>query len=157
MRNVLSVLVMLFALVPMGCEDAGNPERDASPETEPASVRPQGSGADPSEAAPGDPAPAVTADARLEAREQGASLSVTLEGLTPGQRYPVHVHEGTCQQDGPVRLPLGRVTARSDGTGSVRMTVDDDRLPDAPIFVEVLGPDGSPTACADVAVGPAAQ
>lgn len=157
MRNALSVLVVLSALVPIGCGDAGNPEGEGSAAAESAAAGLQGSGAAASDAAPAGPVPTVTAEARLEEREQGASLSVAVAGLTPGERYPVHVHEGTCQQDGPVRLPLGRVTAGGDGTGSVRMTVGEGRLPDAPLFVEVLGQDGTPTACADVAVGPSSQ
>lgn len=105
----------------------------------------------PTPAAPGrDDAPAtITAEAAFEPRQGGVSLRVAVHGLVPGVGYGVNVHEGGCRARGPVRLPLGRVTARDDGSASVRMTLDSDRLPDMPHYVQVQGPDG-PVACADI-------
>lgn len=97
---------------------------------------------------------AVAAEVVLEDRASGVSLRVTLAGLVPDRRYPVHVHEGGCGGGGRVSLPLGRVTAGPDGTGSVRMSLDDDRLPERPFSVRVLDPDGSPVACEDVEAAP---
>ncbi|MFO7894483.1 MAG: hypothetical protein R6U63_12175 [Longimicrobiales bacterium] len=97
---------------------------------------------------------AVAAEVLLEDRPSGVSLRVTLAGLVPDRRYPVHVHEGECGGGGRVSLPLGRVTAGPDGTGSVRMSVAEDRLPERPFSVRVLDPDGSPVACEDVDAAP---
>ncbi len=92
----------------------------------------------------------ITASAEVEDRPGGASIRVTLTGLEPEARYPVNVHEGPCVGHGRVSLPLGRITARPDGTGTVRMTVGAGRLPNRPFSVHVRDPSGSPVACAEV-------
>ena len=99
--------------------------------------------------AAGEPGAGIALEAQVEHRADDASIRVTLQGLEPGTRYPVQVHEGGCAGAGRVSLPLGRVTGRPDGTGSVRMTVGGDRLPDRPFSVRVQDPDGA-TACAEL-------
>ncbi len=84
-------------------------------------------------------------------RESGeAEVRLDVQGLEPGLRYSAHVHEGRCATGGPIRLPLGRVTADEDGAGALRMRVAGDRLPGSGLFVQVHAPTGEPVACADV-------
>jgi hypothetical protein len=140
--------VLAVALVFSGCgEEGADPDRaDPSPEA-PAQAPAAGEAM-----TPGGSEPAISLEARIEDRDDGVSIRVTLEGLEPEARYPVHVHEGGCAESGRVSLPLGRVTGRPDGTGSVRMTVDGGRLPDRPFSVRVQDPTGA-TACTEL--GPA--
>lgn len=96
----------------------------------------------------------VRGSATLDIDDSSAVVEVAVTGLEPGTAYPAHVHEGDCVAGGPIRLPLGRLTADEEGAGSVRMRVGHGRLPaDAPLFVQVHDPDGRPVACANVADG----
>jgi hypothetical protein len=104
---------------------------------------------------PGTLVPINQSDVRGSAsfvRDQGSlRLVVQGEGLEPGTRYSLNVHEGRCATGGPVRLPMGRMTASPDGTGSVRMQVGEDRLSgEADHFVQIYAPDDSPVACANI-------
>jgi hypothetical protein len=84
-------------------------------------------------------------------REGGeAAVRLDVEGLEPGARYAAHVHEGRCATGGPIRLPLGRITADEDGAGAIRMRVDTSRLPRSDLFIQLHAPGGAPVACADV-------
>lgn len=141
--------VALAALVAAGCGGDEPDGRDAAGARSANAVDDTGAA---SASAAGARSP-ITAEVLLEDRPSGVSLRVTLDGLAPDRRYPVHVHQGACGESGRVSLPLGRITARSDGTGSVRMTVAEDRLPERPFSVRVLDPDGSPVACRDIDAG----
>lgn len=96
----------------------------------------------------------ITADVAVEDQGDRVSLRVTLDGLVPDANYPVNVHDGGCDANGRVRLPMGQVTGRRDGTGSVRMTLAVGRLPDRPFSVRVLDPEGTPAACAQLDTEP---
>jgi hypothetical protein len=93
----------------------------------------------------------VRGRATLSAEGDGGRAEVEGEGLEPGESYTAHVHEGRCADGGPVRLPLGRMTASTEGTGSLRTRVDADRLPaGATLFIQVHAADDTPVACADI-------
>lgn len=84
----------------------------------------------------------------------GFLLLVEAEGLEPGTRYTAHLHDGRCADGGAIRLPLGRVMATDQGTGSIRMQVDADRIPvEEELFVQIHGPDDRPVACANLDAG----
>lgn len=77
-------------------------------------------------------------------------VTVRLEGLSSGESYPVHIHQGTCQEGGGVAVGLTSVQA-TDGTGSSETSVAAAELSmDASHFVQAHLPDGTPAACGDV-------
>lgn len=83
----------------------------------------------------------------------GDSLEVelSLSGLTDGESYPAHVHEGTCQKPGGVVAGLNNVAADgTTGTSTTRMA--DPRASDAegPFLVMAHLPDGTPAVCGDI-------
>lgn len=85
-------------------------------------------------------------------RESGDSLrvDVRLAGLTSGESYPVHIHQGTCQEGGGVAAGLNDVAA-ADSTGSSTTSVAKSALDaDRRHFVQAHLPDGTPAACGDV-------
>jgi hypothetical protein len=146
--RVLATTLAGAALFLAACGDA-TPDRRGTPADTPgdgasAETRP-GAAAIPSTAGSG-----ITADVDLEDLGDRVSVRVTLHGLVPDERYPVNVHADGCDARGAVRLPMGRVTGGEDGTGSVRMTVARDRLPDGPFAIRAQDPDGTPVACAQV-------
>lgn len=94
--------------------------------------------------------------AELTPEGDGFLLFVEAEGLEPGTRYTAHVHEGRCAAGGAIRLPLGRVMATDQGTGSIRMRVEEDRIPlEEELFVQLHAPDDRPVACANLDRGTA--
>lgn len=145
--RTLAATLAAACLLWLACGDAPSDRRDAGDAaagSTPAGSRPAEVGT------PSDAGAGITADVALEDRGDQVSVRVTLGGLVPEGNYPVNVHVGGCDTSGLVRLPMGRVTGREDGTGSVRMTLSADRLPDRPFAVRVLDPEGQPAACAQV-------
>lgn len=77
-------------------------------------------------------------------------VTVELGGLTSGESYPVHIHQGTCQEGGGVAVGLNAVEA-TDGSGSSETSfAAGDLSMDASHFVQAHLPDGTPAACGDV-------
>jgi hypothetical protein len=146
--NRYAIPLLAAVLLFLGGCDAG----DAPPEGEAARAVPE---ADDLAPQPGALAPINQSDVRGSAtvvREQGSlRLVVEGEGLEPGSRYSAHVHEGRCSEGGPVRLPMGHMTASQEGTGSVRMQVGEDRLSsELDYFIQIYAPDDRPVACANI-------
>ncbi len=147
-QNRYAVPLLAAVLLLLGGCDAG----DAPRGEEEARTVPE---ADDLAAPPGALAPINQSDVRGSAtlvRDQGSlRLVVEAEGLESGSRYSANVHEGRCAEGGPVRLPMGHMTASPDGTGSVRMQVDDDRFPaEREFFIQIYAPDDRPVACANI-------
>jgi hypothetical protein len=141
----LAAALAAVSLVWVACGDAPADRQaadDASGGGAPADVRPGEVGT-----ATG---AGITADIALEEDGDQVSVRVMADGLVPDEHYPVNVHDGGCDVSGRVRLPMGRVTGRGDGTGSVRMSLARDRLPDRPFAVRILDPDGQAAACVQV-------
>lgn len=151
MPHRTGVLYLAAALLALGACDAGDtPSDDPTDDT-----LQDTSGVAQLAPAPGDLMPInrsnVRGRATLTPEDDGARIEVRGEGLEPGQRYTAHVHEGRCADGGPIRLPLGRINASDEGTGSLRMRLEADRLPaDVDLFVQIHAPDDSPVACADI-------
>lgn len=146
------VLFLAAALLSLGACDAGDAPSDDDPA---ANALQDTSELEQLAPEPGDLIPInqsnVRGRATLTPDDAGARVEVRGEGLEPGESYTAHVHEGRCAEGGPIRLPLGRMTASAEGTGSLRMRVDADRLPaDADLFVQIHAPDDAPVACADI-------
>ncbi len=76
-------------------------------------------------------------------------VTVSLTGLTSGNSYPAHIHQGTCQEGGGVAAGLTAVEA-ADGSGSSETQVPASELSmDASHFLQAHLPDGTPAACGD--------
>ena len=53
------------------------------------------------------------------------TVAITLTGLAPNSRHPVHIHGmGNCSSNSPVIYPLENVVANATGTANVTSTVD---------------------------------
>ena len=77
-------------------------------------------------------------------------VTIRLSGLTAGNSYPAHLHEGTCQGGGGVAAGLTSVKA-ADGSGSSETRIPAaDLSMDASYFVQAHLPDGTPAACGDL-------
>lgn len=147
MKTNRAVLPLLAAALLLGACDAGDqqPATEEAVDTLTRELAPE----------PGDLMPINRSEVRGRATidRDGDDLRVVVqgEGLEPGAAYTAHVHEGECAAGGPIRLPLGRMTATPEGTGSLRMRVSADRLPtEGNLFVQIHAPDDSPVACADI-------
>lgn len=93
---------------------------------------------------------------RAEAVRDGNDLVVEVEaqGLEPGATYASFLHQGRCAEGGPVQVPVGRILADENGTGSVGLRVEANRAPaGGELFVQVHAPDDQPVACADIGPG----
>jgi len=51
------------------------------------------------------------------------TVSVTMEGLSPGQ-HPEHIHQGVCPNPGAIVVPLATLDAGADGKASATTTVN---------------------------------
>ncbi|MFW6010764.1 MAG: hypothetical protein ACOC9H_02480 [Gemmatimonadota bacterium] len=92
----------------------------------------------------------ITGTAEVGPDGDAVEIEVAFEGLTEGETYPVHLHEGTCSEGGGVAAPIGEVTGGADGTGSASATIAaDDLSADASYFVQGHLPDGDPAVCGD--------
>mgnify|MGYP006278148559 CR=1 FL=1 len=92
----------------------------------------------------------VSGDARLEPAGDSIRVALSLTGLTEGQSYPAHVHNGSCESGGGVAQPLTPVTGQAGGTGSSTSTLAASVLGDTTHFIQVHGQGGTPVACGDL-------
>lgn len=92
----------------------------------------------------------VTGTATVRAAGDFLEIEVNFQGLTEGESYPVHLHEGSCSAGGGVAAPIGEVTGGTDGTGSASTSIARaDLSVDATYFVQGHLPDGTPAVCGD--------
>jgi hypothetical protein len=78
-------------------------------------------------------------------------VTLSLEGLQAGARYLAHVHEGRCADDGPARVPLGRITGDDDGMSTVELRAEaGDMSAGAAWSVQVEAETGEAVACANL-------
>lgn len=92
----------------------------------------------------------IEGTARLHHHADTVHVTVRLTGLSSGESYPVHIHQGTCQEGGGVAVGLNAVDA-TDGSGSSETSfAAGDLSMDASHFVQAHLPDGTPAACGDV-------
>jgi hypothetical protein len=69
--------------------------------------------------------------------------------LGPGD-YPIHIHEGTCEEGGRVVVALATMTGGEGGEGTSVTSFPVTELPlDGTYFVQMHRADGTPIACAD--------
>lgn len=95
-------------------------------------------------------------------------VQINLQGAEQGQQYPTHIHQGTCDEGGPVVLELDPVTpgqqtgmrdqqgqqgqAGQQGQQSQQgQTVSTRELQSGQeYFLQTHAPDGQPVACGDI-------
>lgn len=93
----------------------------------------------------------VTGAVTLVPRDGDIEARVRLEGDDPATRYVWHVHEGTCDEGGPVAIDLGRIENSPDGVTEGVATIDRSNVsPSASYFVQVHSGDQAVVACANV-------
>jgi hypothetical protein len=63
-----------------------------------------------------------TAVVSLDPTAHSLGVSVTVHGLDPNTAHAAHVHEGSCEAQGPVVYSLPNVKSDATGTGSVTAT-----------------------------------
>jgi hypothetical protein len=65
----------------------------------------------------------VTASATVAQSGNGIKVDITFKGFAPNSAHAGHIHQGSCQQQGPVKFPLPSVTADANGNGTVSATL----------------------------------
>lgn len=93
----------------------------------------------------------------------GTRVQVNLTGYNPNQQSAGHIHEGTCEQQGPVRFPLNTITANAQGAGTADTTVA--TAPYATVtngrhyvqYHEAGSPPGKQVSCANIPAGGGGQ
>ena len=93
----------------------------------------------------------------VEIRDENGQLAVdvTLQNSTEGAVHKGHIHQGTCDNPGPVVAPLEDVTVGSNGEGTSEntVTVPMDSLMNGQhivAFHEANGNPGAPIVCAPI-------
>lgn len=112
----------------------------------------------------------ITGTASVSHTADSLTVTMDLTGLTEGETYSVHIHQGTCEQQGPVAAPLSSVEAEAGGRGTATTTVAMDQLTSGEgeatgegegmqegeahqmgsYYVQAHLPDGTPAACAPI-------
>ena len=65
----------------------------------------------------------ISGTAEIAHSEEDVTVVLQMSGLEAGDRYPAHIHSGSCEEQGPVAASLSAVEATEDGTGSSTTTV----------------------------------
>lgn len=65
----------------------------------------------------------VTGQMMLAPMGTETQVMVTLNGLAPNSAHAGHIHSGSCDNLGPVVVPLQEITADAGGTGTMTTTV----------------------------------
>lgn len=155
MRAIRAAGALLVPLAVMACAEQGGEQ--AAMEGEPAAEQQMA-------AATGQEAPPATevalsskndsgimGTATLTPRGDSLAVELSLSGLTEGDGYAAHLHEGTCESGGGVAVGLAAVTGQADGTGTSMKSIARAALePGQSYFIQAHLPDGTPAACGDV-------
>lgn len=88
-----------------------------------------------------------------------STVTVSLQGLTPGDQYIGHVHNTSCAEEGGIALTLPTITGGSTGTGSATAQVADNLLTAGEYYIQYhLNIPGVPeVACGDIPAAGAAD
>ncbi len=65
----------------------------------------------------------ISGTAEIAHSEEDVTVVLQMSGLEAGDRYPAHIHSGSCEEQGPVAASLSAVEATAEGTGSSTTTV----------------------------------
>lgn len=149
-------VIALATLTACGGEDAS--DIDATMEMDAGAGTAPVEGAAPAAPAPGpvtvnfEPLGDFLAEGAVTIRRDGATIRVDVladSHLGPGD-YPMHIHEGTCEEGGRVVASLTTMTGGEGGEGSTTTTLPAEQLPlDGTYFIQMHQIDGTPIACGD--------
>lgn len=95
----------------------------------------------------------VSGEATVIKEADEVVVLIEVAGLPEEGEYAAHIHEGSCEEGGPVHVGLNPVAGMADGTGASTTTLDREELNgDEPVdgFVQVHALDGAPIACGDI-------
>jgi hypothetical protein len=155
-----ALLAGLLALGAVACDD----DEDGGNGEEPTATVPTDGGEEPTATEPAG-AESVTVDL-LEVDGSGVTGTATLTvagvytdvevtidgGLEPGT-HQNHIHTGTCEEQGPVEVPLTDLEAGEDGSAAATVTNVTEALSsftDGDNYVAVHALDGSVVACGNI-------
>ncbi len=65
-----------------------------------------------------EPNQAVNGIATLSVEDHQLTVTLTVSGLEPGSTHQAHIHQGSCESQGPVVYPLTPVVADNNGNGT---------------------------------------
>lgn len=95
----------------------------------------------------------IQGEAVIARQEDAIRVRLTLNGVTPGSRYPVHLHSGRCRAGGPVATALTEVSAQTS-TATTAITFSASSVtPGDSYYLQAHLPDGTPAACVNVPAG----
>lgn len=94
----------------------------------------------------------ASGEVTLTAIGDSTSVAVRLAGAAANASLQEHIHSGTCEAQGPVVMPLDPLVTDSTGAASATTMVN---LPMSTVangqhYIQAHGPDGAPTACANI-------
>jgi hypothetical protein len=98
----------------------------------------------------------VTGEATFTAQGEQTQVMLRVTGAPPNSTHPAHIHQGTCENQGPVVAPLQSVTVDASGTGTSTSTVS---VPLATVmngqhYVQAHAANGGqPVACGNIPQG----
>jgi hypothetical protein len=100
----------------------------------------------------------VTGTVMIQDEEgDGATVTVTLQGLEPNSQHAGHVHVGSCAAQGAILAGLNPITADAQGAGSATTTDVPDELLVFGYYVQyhvALTPPGDPISCGNIPDAP---
>ncbi len=74
----------------------------------------------------------VTGSASVTTMTDGtAKVMVSLTGMEPNSKHAMHIHVGSCANQGPVAIGLPDIAADASGKGSIEKIVDTAKIPAA--------------------------
>lgn len=94
----------------------------------------------------------IEGEARIRPKDDSLQVELLLQGISPGQRYPAHVHRGSCAAGGGVAAALSSVSGKQE-PGTSTTTIAASAVPaDTSYFIQAHLSDGTPAACGNVPV-----
>jgi len=141
-RHLLAVAPLVFLLAACGGDspDGAAPDEAAGPPPGPVQVN-------------FEPIGEFIAEGAVTLRRSGDSITADIladSHLGPGD-YPIHIHEGICEEGGRVVVALQTMTGGEGGEGTSVTRFPIAELPlDGTYFVQMHQSDGTPIACADL-------
>lgn len=94
----------------------------------------------------------VTGETMFTEMGQQTQVMLRVMGAPANSTHPAHIHEGTCENQGPVVVPLESVTVDGSGIGSSTSTVDVSlaTVMNGQHYVQAHDAGGTPVVCGNI-------